>query len=544
MDAVAATEPSVGGPLAVVDLGSNSARLVVLRFVNRGHFDVLADTGETLRLLRVVDSGQGITQDVVDRVVATLRGFRDVARGAGASETLVVATAAVREALSTGLLVDRIRDEVGWDVRVISGQQEAQFGFLGALHGLPVDHGLLLDVGGGSAQITEVRDRAFVRSWSLPLGALRLSDRFVATRDRPRKRDVRRLQTHVLALLTEARIPRLEDGGRLVGTGGTIRNLAKMERQSTMNRYPVPRLHGFVVAQSGVRAAADLVTSRSLSTRASVPGLNSERADSIVGGAHCVLTVMEHVDAADLLVSGQGMREGVALQHVGVADERLPAAAEVQRDSVRAVASRFSTFDPVRAERRSSVLERLIDACSGDLSEESAVLVGHAATLLDIGRTVDFFNFHRHSAELVASSDLAGFSHRHLAMLSAMLLTVGRASASISTYAPLLRAEDQVAVSRAAALLALADGIERRYPPGVQLAVRCGRWGRGVVVEVASSLRVDVDSVFLRPLEARMRRVFGRAFAVEPNADPAAFLDTRPPGDLSPSGRRRKGRLS
>src|SRR5439155_3760364 len=126
--------------------------------------------------------------------------------------------------------------------------------------------------------------------------------------------------------LTEAGVPPIASDERLVGTGGTIRNLAKIDRRA--RPYPIPRLHGYVLTMRRVHDLAALLRSRRLSRRRATPGLNADRADSIVGGAFVVLGTMEAIEASELIVSGQGLREGLAFEALG---EDIRSADEVRR---------------------------------------------------------------------------------------------------------------------------------------------------------------------------------------------------------------------
>src|SRR5213076_2667011 len=157
-------------------------------------------------------------------------------------QTVAVATAAVREASNGDELIQRARSELGIPVEIADGEEEARLGFLGAVHGLPIEHGIVLDVGGGSLQLVHFRDRQLQRSWSLKLGALRLSDRFLRS-DPPSRGEMRALKQHVYELLEAAGVSTLLADERMVGTGGTVRNVAKIDRR-VQGDYPISRLHG------------------------------------------------------------------------------------------------------------------------------------------------------------------------------------------------------------------------------------------------------------------------------------------------------------
>jgi exopolyphosphatase/guanosine-5'-triphosphate,3'-diphosphate pyrophosphatase len=181
--------------MAVVDIGSNSGRVLVVRLNDLGHLDVVETEGTPLRLVHELSTSASLGEPVVLRTLEALRGFETIARGAGATNIVAVATAAVREASNGVAFVQRLRSETGLDISVISGELEARYGFLGAVYGVPANDGVLVDIGGGSVQITRFRDR-ILNVVEPPLPALRLSDRpWSAIRRPPPTQTTRRLRT-------------------------------------------------------------------------------------------------------------------------------------------------------------------------------------------------------------------------------------------------------------------------------------------------------------------------------------------------------------
>jgi exopolyphosphatase / guanosine-5'-triphosphate,3'-diphosphate pyrophosphatase len=453
---------AVGDPVGVIDVGSNSGRVVVLRARAAGYLEVLADGRAPFRLASELDRSNGdrgrLSRSVIERAALALRDFRALAESTGARDVVAVATSAVREASNAADLVARAREVAGVEVSVIDGDLEARHAFAGAINELPVDHGMVMDMGGGSLEVTTFQDRHPERSWTLPLGALRLSDRFLRS-DPPASREVEELRRHVASVLSDAKVPALEAAGRLVATGGSVRNLAKMDRHA--RTYPIPRLHGYVLTRGRLESMADRLASRRASRRGQISGLNADRVDSIVGGAFAALVTMLHVSAAEIWVSGQGLREGVALNALGVRPAPVEA---VRRASVVATASRFATWDPARARRRARVALRLSAALDPDAGPKGRELLEHAATLLDVGRSLDYYRRFEHTSDVITNGDLAGFTHRRLAQLAAIVRFAGSGRPRMAEYRPLLTAADRPAVARAAAILELADEIDHRLP--------------------------------------------------------------------------------
>lgn len=489
----------------MIDIGSNSGRIIVVTVTEQGHLEILSDARVALRLMRDIDVAGRLSDDALDRTVGALHDFMAVAAGSGARRTIALATAAVREATNGAGFVDALRARTGLDVHVISGDEEARLAFSGAVNGLPIEHGTLIDIGGGSLELAHFRNRRAQHSWTLPLGALRLTDRFLSS-DPPRASEIAALQEHVTNMLREAGVPALRDDERLVGTGGTIRNLAKMHRATVM--YPIPRLHGYTIGRKSLRDLVQRIAGRPLSRRMTLPGMSTDRADSIAGGALAVQAAVDALGAPDLTVSGQGLREGVVYEEL---IDAMPATAEVRRASVDAIARRFSTWDEERARRRTAIALALWDELRPN-GDETREVLEHATTILDIGRSVDFYRRWEHAAEIIVSADLHGFSHRAIAMMAALIVRAGNRRPSLDLYASLIEGRDRRNIGRGAVLLALADEVERRIPLGAPVSVQLYRADSAVVLV----LPVPHDWTPVE-LANRFQRVFGRALTVEPS---------------------------
>ena len=194
-----------------------------------------------------VDTAHALGPEAVERALEALRDFDAIARGAGARRTFAVATAAMRDAANGPDLIERVRRELGIEIQIIDGEREALYGLRGGISGLPVENGLFFDVGGGSMQVTRFRARRLVQAWSFPLGSLRLSGAFLASDPPTRGRDPAPCATTCGDVLAAIGPQLLGSGEMLVGTGGTVRNLAKIDRRQ--REYPITRVHGYALEQ-------------------------------------------------------------------------------------------------------------------------------------------------------------------------------------------------------------------------------------------------------------------------------------------------------
>jgi exopolyphosphatase/guanosine-5'-triphosphate,3'-diphosphate pyrophosphatase len=209
--------------------------------------------------------------------------------------------------------------------------------------------------------------------------------------------------------------------------------------------------------------------------RSLIPGLNPDRADTIVGGAIVVQQVMDHVGARRTIVSSRGLREGLALD----ADGRgVPDAADVRTISVATLASRFATWDARTAERRASIAATVFEVLDAAAPGRIREMLDHAARLVDTGRALDYYDRFEHAAAIVLTADLAGFRHADLAALATILRDAGDEVGR----GRLVDEQDRAVVERAAAALSLADEVHRRIPQDLPAHVRCAWTADGFTV--------------------------------------------------------------
>jgi exopolyphosphatase/guanosine-5'-triphosphate,3'-diphosphate pyrophosphatase len=490
-------------PVAVIDIGSNSGRVMVFERDTSSHLRLLAGSRAPLRLVHDVDARAQLSEATMARTMEALRDFRAIATSTGAKRIVAVATAAMRDASNASLFAQRVERELGIRIEIIGGLAEARYGFTGAVRGLEVSEGLLFDLGGGSLQITRFTRRRLVEAMSFPFGALRLSEKFLES-DPPTGKQLRRLRDHVRTHLAKAGVGRLASGDRLVGTGGTLRNLARIDRLT--RRYPIGRLHGYELSVDRLAAVVDRLAAMREKRRDEIPGLSADRADSIVGGAIAIQTLAEFVRAKQILVSGQGVREGIALKLLKILIETPET---VKEGSLASLVSRFDGWRPDAASRRRSVAAALQRALEPRAPASIALAVDRAARVIDTGRSFDVVNRHEHVANILLTTELNGFSHDELALAAAIVRRAGDRHAEVPSLASVRDVFDRGLLERAAIIVALADEIEARCPPGSRIAVAC-EVGRNVTLSVPL-----LPSWLAKDLDKRFERAFGRTLTVK-----------------------------
>jgi exopolyphosphatase/guanosine-5'-triphosphate,3'-diphosphate pyrophosphatase len=310
---------------AAVDIGTNSVKMTVARREADGRLSVLAERSEVTRLGKNVDAARRLEAAAVDRTLKALEAFASDVRARGTAVRIAaVGTSALRDAANGAEFVERARAILGGDVEVITGDREAELTYAAARRDpdlpLPTDPNALLatmDLGGGSTEVVIGRGGALAYRESLQLGAVRLTEQALLS-DPPTSAEQANAARIVDALLAE-RVPILTGEGDgppvVVASGGTAANLAGMEwfarHPEDRDDLATPDVHGTRLTTGQIEARIAALASVPLATRRTVPGLEPNRADVIVGGAIILARVLHHLGAAEVIVSLHGLRYGL-----------------------------------------------------------------------------------------------------------------------------------------------------------------------------------------------------------------------------------------
>jgi exopolyphosphatase / guanosine-5'-triphosphate,3'-diphosphate pyrophosphatase len=501
--------------LAVIDLGSNSFRLVV--FTYDGWWRRTDEIHETVRIGEGLDATGELQPEPMERALETLGMYAHFCRATGVDEVRPVATSAIRDAANQADFLAAARKRTGLEVEVLSTQQEAYYGYLAAVNSTALRDGVVLDLGGGSMQLSQVRGREArdMRSW--PLGAVRMTERFLPNGGPAKSKQLKALRAHIAGSL--AGIDWLE--GDLVGIGGTTRNLAAAaELQAGLPSFGV---QGFRLRRDALDDLVDRLAGMPVAERGKVPGIKAGRGDLILAGAVVVQSVMELGGFEVLEATEAGLREGVFFATL-LADREPPLLEDVRRASVRNLAARYGSDDAHAGQVARIALgiwDELAEAGVHEGAADERELLEAAAALHDIGVSIDYDDHHKHSRYLVLSAGLPGFSPRETALVGQMCRYHRKGSPSLGEASGLARKGDLPLLERCTATLRIAEQLERSRDQAVdEIRVRV----RDGVARL--KVRAHDDITVGRWAAQRQRDIFREAFGLElelsePSARPA-----------------------
>jgi exopolyphosphatase / guanosine-5'-triphosphate,3'-diphosphate pyrophosphatase len=490
--------------LAVIDCGSNSFRLVVFT-AGDGWWKRTDEIHEAVRVSEGQAASGRLEPAPMERALETLELYAHFCRAAGIDEIRPVATSAIREATNQEDFLARARERTGLELEVLPTAEEARYGYLAAVNSTTLADGVALDLGGGSMQLTQVAGRhaAHVRSWRL--GAVVMTERFLPE-ERVRRKQLKALRAHVAEELAAA--PWVRGGGRLVGVGGTVRNLAAASQLQA--GLPSFGIQGHAITRAALDELIERLAELPVSERAKVPGIKFNRADLILAGALVIQSVMEVGGFDALEATHAGLREGVFFESL-LGDP--PLFDDVRRASVTNLAAQYGA-DEAHTEHVARLALEIWDSLAeaglhrGDPAERE--LLWAAAELHDIGMAVNYDDHHKHSRYLILSSGLPGFTPRETALIAQAARYHRKGTPTMGEMEPLAEPGDEELLGRIATMVRLAEQLERSRDQAVHAArveVQDG--------QVALRLEADEDVTIARWAAERQRELFARAFGRE-----------------------------
>jgi exopolyphosphatase / guanosine-5'-triphosphate,3'-diphosphate pyrophosphatase len=500
--------------VAVVDMGSNSWRLVVYGYEpGTPWWSLVDEIREAVRISAGMrQRGDALRPERVELALHTAAVFSAFCRASGIDRIEAVATSAIRDAANGPELLDRIREQTGLSARVISGSEEAYLGWLAIANSTTIEDGFGLDMGGGSIQTLRLEARRLVTSASLPLGSVRVSEEFLPG-EKASEKGMRSLRKRVAAELSE--IGWWEGGGRIVGIGGTIRNLAA----AAMKRRDLPDIdvQGFSLSRDALEQLIEELANRPASKRGGVSGIKPDRGDVILGGALVLAAALERGGFDAIEVTEAGLREGIFFKRL-LGQRAL--FMDVRQESVENLAHRFHT-DQDHVHHVASLSLAMFDglAAAGlhDLGAAERELLWAACVLHDIGTAIDYDDHHRHSQYLILNAGLPGYSPRELVLIGLIARYHRKGAPDASQLGDLAQPGDARRLGVLCGVIRLAEQLERSRDRSIR-AVSVG--SANGAVELRATTAPDGDPSV--PIWAARRNAglladaIGRPVEIEP----------------------------
>ena len=448
---------------AAVDVGSNSVRLKIAKLV-QGRLQTLHEDREVTRLGESVFRGGMVAPEAIAQTVKVLSRFHRAATAAGTDKVRVVATSALRDARNSSSFLEWVRSATGWRPEIITGIEEGRLIHLGIISNTRVAAVplLLIDLGGGSCELTVSEDGQIRSMVSLPLGAVRLTEEFIQN-DPPKKKELERLRQYI-AEETGRWEQRIRRRGmtQVIATSGTAAALAALAEHATKSSQ---WKRNYVTRSAMAKIVAE-VSKKNLAQRQATQGIGPRRAEIIIAGAHVYADIVERFGLPGFTYSPLGLRDGILAQMVAEFDRRTAAGRRMEEEreaGLMEVAKHYGADMRYAEHVRELALSlfRQLKAVH-QLPPEYEEWLSAAAIMQEVGSFINRSGRHRHAYYIIANSEIFGFTTEQRRLIAAITRYVGKSRPSPQDRAlRLLTPRDRQLVPKAIMLLRMARALNQ-----------------------------------------------------------------------------------
>jgi exopolyphosphatase/guanosine-5'-triphosphate,3'-diphosphate pyrophosphatase len=501
---------------AAVDIGSNSVRLKISRLESHRLVEILEDR-EVTRLGESVFRNGFLSPEAIALTVKVLRRFHRAAQKAGADSVRVVATSALRDARNSRAFLEWVRSATGWHVEIISGLEEARLIHLGLTSSMRVNSSpvLMIDLGGGSCELTVSRNGHIQETVSLPLGAVRLTNEFLH-HDPPRKSELRQLRGFIareIGRIAERIIrarPKI-----VIATSGTAEALATVCHAL----YKTKSQRGMTVSRLQMRRIAKMLARLSLEERRNVQGIGVRRAEIVIAGAVVFAELLERCKLLGFRYSPLGLRDGLLAQMAAESDEETRSGKQIEserQDSILAAVAHYKVDLQHATRVRDSAMKLFSELRPVHrLPQEYKEWISTAAMLCEVGDYLNRTGRHRHTYYIISHSEILGYTPQQRKVIAAIARYLGKSRPSAAD-APItaLPPSHQKDIAKASLLLRLAWGLNLGRSGALKtVRVRIQEGSVEMTLVPKRPMSVDLELWAVEKETAYFREVFGRDFS-------------------------------
>jgi exopolyphosphatase/guanosine-5'-triphosphate,3'-diphosphate pyrophosphatase len=456
--------------IAAIDIGTNSIHMIVVRVRPDLSFEVIDREKEMVRLGAGGLDGRSVTPTAMTSALQTLAKFRRLADSHKVDEVVAAATSAIREADNGGDFIAEVSKRTGIDVRVISGTEEARLIHMAAVYGVHMggSPAVVIDIGGGSIEVTLGTASHLTHARSFKLGVIRLTERYVNS-DPLSERDERRMVKHINKD-TKAYLDSIAGRkfDRIIGTSGTILSLGALALSEDGQKFDSDALRNQRVPSKALRRLRRRLTDMDLDARLRLDGLDPRRADIIVAGSVLLDTVLKRLGADDITLCDLALREGLVLDYIHrntAMIRKIDRYPDVRRRSVVELAERCG-YNGAHARHVAQLAVAIFDQTRAvhGLGDQEREWLEFGSLLHDTGVHISYERHHRHSYYLIKNGELRGFDPEEIEIV-ALLARYHRQATPKRTHEGYgqLRGRVRRSVRILAAMLRLAEGLDRSH---------------------------------------------------------------------------------
>ncbi|MCQ6275091.1 Ppx/GppA family phosphatase [Bacillus sp. V3B] len=395
---------------AVIDIGSNTIRLVIYEKSHSGSYKEAENIKTVARLRRYLNQEKVLQNEGITLLINILQGFQDIIHFHHISTIYCVATATIRQSKNQQEIVELVKEKTGFDIQVFSEKEETFFGYYAVSHSTPIDTGITIDMGGGSTEITYFQNRELVHYHSFPFGVVSLKEQFMK-HDQITEMERNKLTEYILNSF--AQLPWLRNlQVPIIAIGGSARNIAQIDQN--LKKYPIAGIHQYIMTFSDLENIQTYLGQFSIEQLEKVEGLSKDRADIIIPALEVFVKLCEYCQSTSFMFSKKGLRDGISIKKSEINDKRQ-STDQIIYNSVSELLADYGVDQP-HAHYRGQLAEQLFKEVTRFYKVESKEsfkkFVIRGAQLYYLGQYIENDSSSQHTFYLLANQSINGLLHK------------------------------------------------------------------------------------------------------------------------------------
>ncbi len=491
--------------IGIIDLGSNSARLVIVNLFTEGYFMVVDELKESVRLGQDMERDGFLKPARVAETIKTLKMFRKLCDASGVTRIIAVATEAVRRAKNQRSFLDEIQATCGIKIRVLSPEEEAVLVYRGVINTMDVPKGIVLEIGGGSTKIVYYNRRNMLNYVTLPFGAVTLTGLFSGEGLKPEEQAAKIEEFFTEQLKQVEWLREVDPNVQMIGVGGSFRNLFKIAKM--VHKYPLDNVHNYKMQVEDFMPLYDMIKVLDLDKKKKIKGLSAERADILPAALAVIKAFVSYMNAEQFTFSGAGLREGLMFNQALPMTIEKPIA-DVLNYSLTTLVKYYGC-DEKHVEHVVNLSIQLFKQLRvlHKFPRQYLKILKVAAMMHDCGMSVKFYNHQRHSWYMILNATLYGVSHRDIVLAAFTACCHKREEINAydwARYRDIISDDDLDIVKKLGVMLRIAESLDRSNS-GTIKGINCDILGDSVIMktEIEGDATLEIKNAMSAATEFR-----------------------------------------
>ena len=494
--------------IGIIDLGSNSARLVIVELLGDGHFIVIDQLKESVRLGKDMERDGFLKPARIADTIKTLRMFRKLCDAYQIERIIAVATAAVRRAKNQRSFLDEVAATCGIKLRVLGAEEEATSVYKGVINTMDIPKGIILEIGGGSTKIVYYNRRNLLAYETLPFGSVTLSELFGGDGLSPQEQTERVEEFFTEQLKQIEWLSTVDPETQMIGVGGSFRTVAKINKM--IRKSPLSLIHNYVIPTEEYTEIYTKIRGMDLDKKKRIRGVSSSRADILPAAMAIANAFINYFKMDKFTISACGLREGIMFNYAMPSTVEKPIS-DVLGYSLETLVKYYGC-NQKHVEHTVGLAVQLFKQLRvlHKFPRQYLKILKVAATLHDAGETVKYYDYHKHSAYIILNSHLYGITHREIVLAAHVCIAYKSDDFNMSDWAKYkeyISEDDVEAIRKLGIMLRIAESLDRSMS-GCVHGLNCDVLGDSVIMktEVEGDASLEIKNAL--SCSADFKRIF------------------------------------